>query len=98
MARTQNARADHVSRKSEHATDHGQPADRADRPIKIHRAGAALRVADRRLAVATRLALGLLGCSRLGHIGRREIDRIEQYWWEAEVLDSLSDDLARKRK
>src|SRR5512134_1666811 len=60
VARAQHARTDHVTRKSEHSADHCQAADRADRPIEIHLAVAALRVADRRLTVAPWLALGCL--------------------------------------
>ena len=92
VARAEHAAADHVAREAEHAADHGQPADRADRLVEVHAASApALRRCRRRLAV------GRAGCRRrrllrlrrleLRHVGRAEIDRVEQQRREADVLD-----------
>ena len=50
-------------------------------------------MADRRLAIAARLALRLLLRLQLGHVGRAEIDRVKQQRREAEILHRLGDNL-----
>src|SRR3954453_13933988 len=42
-----------------------------------------------------RLALHRL---QLSHIGRREVDRVEQQWRESAVADGVGDDLASERE
>ena len=93
--------ADHVAGEAEHAADHGEAADRADRLDQVHGRAPLAPLPGQAWPVTSPAwppVASACCCGRALHVEAGEIDRVEQQRREAAVDRGVGDDLAGERE